>query len=348
MVVEYDNAAAIFQKIRAFCNARLIDIHNNKNGIVIRHFDRLGIGDDRFFFMIQPALKGVYPRFDRIIGRVQDNMGISAKRLGDPVNTDRCTEAVHVGIGVSHDKHLVLGGNDFLEGKCFDSCLHSCIFLHLLALTAEVGNTFRRFDDDLIAATAECQINGSSCKFIILSIGKSVRTDSHTECDRHIVTDVDRLDIFQQVKAVFLQPFQRLFANDDEKFIFFHLLHNTVIGCKIFIEFSLDQRRQKGTSDFLDALEGFLVIVYIQKSDTEGLVIVLAQRDLQRSLIKQIQNDHKSLISAFGFKDIAVLHHFSQWDLAHLCSKFALLIGKGKLCQLIVFFWQFFLCDTGK
>ena len=57
--------------------------------------------------------------------------------------------------------------------------------------------------------------------------------------------------------------FQRLFANDDEKFIFFHLLHNTVIGCKIFIEFSFDQRRQKGTSDFLDALEGFLIVINV-------------------------------------------------------------------------------------
>ena len=105
---------------------------------------------------------------------------------------------------MAHDKNLVLVYENFAKRLSFYSGLYTRILFGRLALAAVVLNVARRFDNRLVTATAECKVDCGSCKFIVLTVGKSVESDADTKSNRSFVTDTYGLDFFKNIELGFL------------------------------------------------------------------------------------------------------------------------------------------------
>ena len=123
----------------------------------------------------------------------------------------------------------------------FYSCLDTGILLYLLALAAVVGNALRRLDDRLVTAASQRQINGGTGKLVVLRIGQSIQTDTDTDGHRHLVADVHRLDLFQQIKTVLLQLCHCFFPHDYQILVLLQLLADTIQCRNVFIYLTVDQ-----------------------------------------------------------------------------------------------------------
>ena len=105
-------------------------------------------------------------------------MALLAKYCTGPLDTYACTEAVGVSVGMTHDKYLVLGADDFLEGMSLNSGSDSRIALLLLALASIEVKLVFIFNYCLISTSSESQVNGITGKFRVLGICESVYTDT--------------------------------------------------------------------------------------------------------------------------------------------------------------------------
>ncbi len=209
--------------------------------------------------------------------------------------------------------------------------LHSCILLYLLALSAVIGGAFRRLDHRLIAAAPQCKVDGIPGKLVILRIGKAVQTNTDTDGHRHLVADVHRLDILQQVKPGFLQLRHGFLAHDHKIFVFLKFFHNSVQRGDILVHLSVDQCDQERSSDLLHTLQRLLVVVQIQKPHCKALIVHLLQGNMQRRLIKQVYRDQVAVV-ALRLDHIAVFRHFLQGNALELCNIILAVIGHFVLC----------------
>ena len=331
MVVQYYDGFAEAKQIRALRDGGFIDIHHHQNRIAARHINGLLAGNDHILVIFRVVLKQFYQRLYRSSSLIQYNVSLSAEGLGDPVNTHRRTEAVHIRHPVSHDNDTILAGDDFPQGMSFYSCLDTGILLYLLALAAVVGNALRRLDDRLVTAASQRQINGGTGKLVVLRICQSIQTDTDTDGHRHLVADVHRLDLFQQIKTVLLQLCHCFFPHDYQILVLLQLLADTIQCRNVFIYLTVDQSNQQGSADFLDALQGFLVVVQIDHAYGQALVIHFLQCDMQCRLIEEIHSNQVTVI-AFRIDHIAVFRHLLQRNLAEF----------GHILTALVF--QFILC----
>ena len=321
------------QQIRAFCNGRLIDIHDYQYGVAACHINCLLAGDDHIFIILRIILKQLYQRLNRSRRLVQYNMGFSAQSLGNPVDTHCRPEAVHIRHPVTHNNDAILAGNDLPQGVGFYSRLDTGIFLYLLTLATVVGNALRSLDDRLVTTTSQCQINGSTGELIILCIGQTIQSDTDTDSHSHFVTDVNGLHFFQQIKTALLQLRHRFFPHDHKVFVLLQLFTDTIQGSNVFVHLTVDQCDQQGPADFLYALQRFLIVIQVDHPHREALIIHFLQCNVQRGLIKQIDCDQIAVVP-FRIDHIAVFCHFLQGNLTELCYVFTAFILQFVLCLI--------------
>ena len=100
----------------------------------------------------------------------------------------------------------------------------SRILLDLLTLSAVVGYLIVRLNNSLISASSKGQIYGISCKLIVLSIGKAIKSDTYTKGNSHLITYVNSLDFFKNVELALLKLLDRLLSEYDKELILFYLL----------------------------------------------------------------------------------------------------------------------------
>ena len=188
---------------------------------------------------------------------------------------------------------------------------HAGILLHLLALSAIIADLFGRLHHRLITAASQGQIDRRPGKFIILRIGESVQADPDADRNRHFVADIDRFHIIKDIKTLLAHLRHRLFAQDHEVFILLHLPADPIKTSHILIDFSVDQRDQKGAPHFFHTFKRLVIIVQIDRSHSQGLVIILFQGDLQGCFIEQIHGEQAALI-LFFLNDTAVAGNFPK------------------------------------
>ena len=242
------------KKLRAFGDAWLIYVHHNKNRIISRIFHSLLAVNKhvpRIIFIFPEKIRhGFYGGACLI----EHNVRSALQHSRNAVNAHRRPEAVRIRDPVPHDNHLILGGNDLPKRLGLYSRLYSGVLFHLLALPAKIDGIVRRLDYRLVSTPSKGQINGISRKFIILRIGEAVKTDPNADRHRHLISNINRLHIAEQVKLVFLQKGNRLFAENNHIFVFLDLFADPVIGRNIFVYLSLNQGCEKGAPYLLHAL----------------------------------------------------------------------------------------------
>ena len=172
-------------------------------------------------------------------------MGFFIQRFRSPVNTDPCSDGIHIRDLVSHNHNLILAHHKFTESVGFYPGFYPGALAHLLGFAAKVCHLIPIFDHYLIASTAKSQVDGNAGILIILGIGRRINADTDADGNCHIISNVDSFHILQNIKPVFLQFFQRPLAHYQNKLIFFQLFDQTVHFSEIFIQLSLDQSYQK-------------------------------------------------------------------------------------------------------
>ena len=112
----------------------------------------------------------------------------------------------------------------------FYSCFYAGRLFKLQALASKIGCLMGIFDDDLISAASQSQIDSSPCQ--LLAFGKTgcAYAKAHGQCDRHLISDLYRLDILQDIKSVFTQLIKGSLRHGDEKLVLFKALYDGIIG----------------------------------------------------------------------------------------------------------------------
>ena len=141
-----------------------------------------------------------------------------------------------------HNQDIVLARDDFTQCMGFDPGLDTCIFFYLLALAAVVIDLVGHLDYRLVTAASQCKVDRRAGKFVILCINQTVQTNTNAQCHRHLIANVDRLYILKQFKALLLHLHYGFFLQNNQIFILFDILADSVEAGNIFVYFSVNQR----------------------------------------------------------------------------------------------------------
>ena len=179
-MIQYHDSLGHIEKILTLCITWLVGIYYNHYRIIIHKLFGLITVHKHGWFIIRVLHKATHQRPDGCGRIINYNVHRLTKSLACTVNTDACSQSIHVGDLMSHDNHTVLGTHKFLQRLGLHAGLYTGGFLHLLSFTANVGDIIAIFDHYLVAATSQCHLNGNSGIFIILNISGSIQTDSNT------------------------------------------------------------------------------------------------------------------------------------------------------------------------
>ena len=191
---------------------------------------------------------------------------------------------------MSHDQHLILRIHQFAHRMRFDTCLDTGRFFQLLRFAAVVADLRAILDDRLIAAASQRHINRRSRILIVADVAVAVHTHTDTQRDSHIISDINRLDILQDRKAALLNLFRVLLLDHKQILVIFQLLDDTFHRHKILRNFPVNQGNQQGTAYLLDTLQRLVVVVEIDKSRHQTLVVDLLLAAQNLRLIAEIQH----------------------------------------------------------
>ena len=244
-MIQHHNGLCLRKKLLTLRVAWFIGIHHDHNGIVVHNILCLRAVHKHMLIIIRIVHKILNDRAHRHGWIIYNNMGLLIQGFCCPVDTDTCTDRVHIGNLVSHDHHFILGNHKFFQGMCLHTCLHTGILAHLLGFPAKICHALFVLDHHLVTAAAKGKVNGDSGVLIILGIAGRIDTDTDTDGHCHVVSDVDGFYVFQNIETFLLQFLQRTLAHHKYKLVFFQLLHKTVYLAEILVQLSFYQSNQK-------------------------------------------------------------------------------------------------------
>ena len=317
MVIQHNHRIAEPQQIRTLCDRRLVHIHDHQNTVAVHHLDGILAPNDHVLLIFLTIPEQIDHRRNGSRGIVQDNVGLSSQGLCHAVDSHRCTEAVCIRHTVSHHKHHILGRNDLPQGMSLDTCLHTSIFLHLLTLSAVVGDAVRGLHHSLISAPSQRQINGIAGELVVLRIAQPIQTDSHAQGHNVFIADIDCLNILQQLKSGLLELCKCFLAHYHQILILLQLSADTVQGQNVFIDTPVHQSKEERSSHLFHAGQRFLIVVQIDHANRKRLIIQFLQRNVQCGLIVEVHRYHIAVV-VHGLDHLAVICHILQRDLPKL------------------------------
>ena len=97
---------------------------------------------------------------------------------------------------MSHDKELIPADHDLTQRQRLYTRFDTGSLIHLTVISAKIRNLVSGLYNDLISTTAKSQIDGHTGMFIVFRVIISHISDTHTEGDRHLISDFDTFDIF--------------------------------------------------------------------------------------------------------------------------------------------------------
>ena len=203
VMIQHNYCFCHIQQILTFCIAWFIGIHHYYNCIIIYQIPGLITGYKHrwlIFWIIHISHHKRPYGCGRII---YNNIYSLSKSLTCTINTNSCTQGIHICDLVSHNNHTILSTHKFLQCLCFYPRFHPGGFLHLLSLTAIISNIVSVFDHYLISAASQSHLNGNSGILIILNIISRVQSDTNTEGNRHFISNINSLNLIQNMESLF-------------------------------------------------------------------------------------------------------------------------------------------------
>jgi len=188
-----------------------------------------------------------------------------------------------------------------------DSCLYTGVSFHLLCFTAKVSNVFTVFYNDLVAPSSQSQINSGTGMLITCIIRRTLDSNTNTQCHRHLVTDFNCLDIFQNAELVVHHRFEIFVLKYDKIFVFFNFTYQRIHLCKILVYLSVYQCNQKRTFYVFNTIKRLIIVVNVYKSCNLFLFLIFLLIMTEFSLVKQIQR-RKEFLGIIYFNRFTLFH----------------------------------------
>ena len=203
---------------------------------------------------------------------VLHDIGLFRECYRHPVDAYGSSKAIHISIGMSHDKDLILTLQQLLERLCLDSRLDSCRFFRGLRLASEIRHLFLGLYNRLVAAAAECHINRGPGILVVCAIFRCPVSQSDTECYCHLIADIYLTNLIQDRKAV-IQHFLKVFLlKHKEILIFLDFFDESVYRADIAVNLSIHKRGQERTPDFLHLLQNLVIVINIDQTTDDMLI----------------------------------------------------------------------------
>ena len=310
-MIQHHNRLNLLKQFRSFGNTRPVDVNDKQHRIGISPLSRLFTRHQQIFRVIRIVLKSCHHRLNGRIDAVDDDSGLFIKRSGYPVDPDGRAEGVDIANFVTHNQQFVFCIHQFPHCMRFDAGFNTGRLLKLLGFSAVIADSRSVLDYSLIAAPAQSHVNGGSGIFVVRYIAGSVHTHTDAERNRHLVPDINSLNIFQKRKTVLLNLFRILLLDDKKIFILLELLNNPIHIGDIFVNLTVNQCRKKGASHLFHALQRLFIIIEINQARYQLLVINLPLIGEYFRLIKQIDSQQglfRDPLSFFQLQALILIH----------------------------------------
>ena len=296
-MVKYYHRFRPLQKLRAFRVAWTVRIHHHHDRVAADHLKSGQTVDKHVVRVSLLCSKALHQRPDRAGGIVDDDLRLFAQSTGGTEDTDSRAKRVHIAYTVSHDDDILTALDDLAKGMRLDSRLNAGIALHLLGLAAVVRNLILLLDHDLITASPQCKVNCRTGVLIALVVRGTADSYTDTQGYRHLIADLDRLDILQDAEFVLSQLLQIFIFEYNEIFVFLNLPHQSIHFGKVLVYLTVDQSNQQGTLHVLDAVQCLIIVVNIDQRCHLFLLQILLLIVVQLRLVKEVHRRQELLRS---------------------------------------------------
>ena len=310
-MIQHNNCLCHVQKLLAFRIAWSVSINYNHHCIVIYHiFSLLAVHKHRWLvvWIIHISCDQRSDRFCRIIHYNTDRF---SKCFTCTENTDCCSQRIHICDFMSHDNDSVFRTHKLFQCLRFYPGFYAGILLHLLSLSAVIGNIISILNNNLITATSKCHLYSNTWILIILNISGSIQSHTNTQSDRHLISDINCFNLVQNMKSLFFQSLKRTLAHDQEIFVLLKFLYKTIEIGKIFRNLPVNQSNQKWTSHILYTLKCFLIVIQISQRYNKLIVFILFNVRLQFCIVIQIHGDQAG-IPVWILQKLTFGNHFTK------------------------------------
>ena len=201
-MIKHNDRICAREQFRALRITWPIGIYHHNQGIAAYFLDCNLTVDKHVFRIAFFRSKTFHKRPDGSCWLIDHDLCLFSKHTGCTENSNPCTKGIDICQAVPHDNHVLTALNNFMQRMCLNPRFYTGVALHLFCLASKICNVLTIFDNDLIAAPSECQINCRTCLLIVLVIRSPLDTDTDTQRNRHLIANFDRLDIFKYTEPV--------------------------------------------------------------------------------------------------------------------------------------------------
>ena len=290
MMIKDNDSLCPVQQIRTFRITRPVCIHHDQCRVGINLIQCQLARDKHVVRIAILRCKTFLQRTQCRIDLINYNLCLFAQLTGRTVNTDSSTKRINVCYLMSHDKEFVTGDHNFAQRQCFHSGLYTGRFVYLTVASAKIRYFISGLYDHLISAASQCQVNGHTGILVILRIIISHITDSHTESDRHLISNLDTFDILQKAEFFLFHFFQIFMLEHDKVLVVLSLFYQTVDGCKKFGHLTVYQCDQQRFLYLFHGIQDFVIIINIYQRRYHLHFLVFNAVPGQLRLIKEIDD----------------------------------------------------------
>ena len=201
-MIKHNDRICAREQFRALRITWPVGIYHHNQGIAAYFLDCNLTVDKHVFRIAFFRSKTFHKRPDGSCWLIDHDLCLFSKHTGCTENSNSRTKGIDICQAVPHDNHVLTALNNFMQRMCLDPRFYTGVALHLFCLAAKICNILTIFDNDLIPASSECQINCRTCLLIVFVIRSPLDPDTDTQRDRHLIAHFDRLDIFKYTEPV--------------------------------------------------------------------------------------------------------------------------------------------------
>ena len=323
-MVKYNDRIRMCQKLRTLRITRPVRIHNHDQRIAADHLKRLITVDKHIFRIAFLRRKAFHQRTDRAGRLIDHDLRFLSKHSRRTENSNSGTERIDICKRMSHNNNILAALNDLMQCMCLNSRLNSGITFHLFGFTTKVCDIFAIFDNDLITASSKCKIDRSTRLLVTLIIRRSLNTDSDTQRDRHLISDLHRLDILKDTETIVHHRLQIFIFKYNKILILLNLADQSIHLREVLVYLTIHQSNQKRSLNIFDTVKRLIVIVNIDQPRNLLLLSVLLLITVQFRLIKQIQCGQKFL-GLIHLDRLTLIHDIVKIDTVQRYTEFSVL-----------------------
>ena len=215
MVVDHRHPVAGFQQVGVLHLLRPVGVHHHQQGAPVGHEHGLVAVDEGF-----PVLRLPAQPVDQLVGgvflQVDDDVGLYAALSGQTADAYGAAHAVQIGKAVAHDQNLGGVPDQLGQGVGHDAGFDLGALFHLGTAAAEKLKAEPVFDDRLVAAPGQGQLNAHVGKLQRLAQISGVHAQTDADGGVDAAGALHLMHVLNNFELVVLHALQIAAFEDDQ------------------------------------------------------------------------------------------------------------------------------------